>query len=93
MGNYIQLFCIGVWGWLLLFGNCFFVYHCLSCEFYKLLHFICPVIAAHFFDIFGTISYGGHNLVGMGDGGFFDYLVDKLSGVGEPLTVACFDVA
>ena len=46
-----------------------------------------------FFDSFGTISYGSHDFIGMGDGGFCDYLVDKLSGVGEPLTVGYLDVA
>ena len=58
-----------------------------------MLHFICPVVAARFFDSFVTISYGDHNFVGMVDGGFCYYLVAKLSGVVEPLNVGCFDVA
>ena len=58
-----------------------------------MLHLICLVVAAHVFDSFGTIRYGGHNFVGMGDGGFFDFLVAKLGGVGEPLTVGCLDLA
>ena len=60
---------------------------------YELLYFICPVIATRVFDSLGTISYGGHNFVGMGDSGFLNILVAKLSGVGEPLSVGCFDVA
>ena len=58
-----------------------------------MLHFICPVVAARFFDSFVTISYGGHNFVGMGDGGFCDFFMAELGGVGEPLTVGCLDVA
>ena len=57
------------------------------------MHFICSVVVAHFIDRFGTISYGGHNLVGMGDGGFCYILVDKLCGVSEPLTFCCLDVS
>ena len=30
---------------------------------------------------------------GMGDGGFCDYLLDKLGGVREPLIVGCLDLA
>ena len=58
-----------------------------------MLQFICPVISAHVFDGFVTISYGGHNFVSMGDGGFCDFLMAKLGGVGESLTVGCLDVA
>ena len=58
-----------------------------------MFHFICPVVADHVFDSFGTISYGGHNFVVMVGGGFCYILVAKLSGIGEPLTVGCFDVA
>ena len=58
-----------------------------------MLRFICPVVAAHVFDSFGVISYGGHNFVSMGNGGFCDYFVAKLGGVGEPFTVGFLDVA
>ena len=57
------------------------------------MNFICPVVAAYVIDGFGTISYGGHNFVGMGDGGIHDYLVVTMGGVDEPLTVGCLDVA
>ena len=46
-----------------------------------MLNFICYVVVAHVLDSFDTISYGGHNLVGMVDGGFCYILVDKLHSV------------
>ena len=52
-----------------------------------------PVIAAHFFYRFVTISYGGHNFVSMGDCGFCDFLMAELGGVGEYLTVGCLNAA
>ena len=93
MGDAIQLFCIVVWVWLRWCGNGFVVSYCLFCELWKFLHFILSVAVAHVFDGFGTISYGGHAFVGMGDGGFCYILVAKLGSVGEPLAIGCFDVA
>ena len=51
------------------------------------------MITAHVFDCFVTIIHGGHNFVGMGDGGLCDFLMAELGGVGDSLTVGFFNVA
>ena len=71
---------------LLFFTACYviFINFCSSSD---------PSFLQMFLDEFVSISYGGHNFVRMGHGGFCDVLLAELGVVGASLTVGCIDVA
>ena len=62
------------------------------CELQELVHLVGSVIVAHVLDGLGTVCYGCHDLIGMGDGWLCDILVTELCRVNEMFAVGCLDV-
>ena len=56
------------------------------------MHLVGSVTVAHFLDGFGTVCYGCHDIIAMGDGWLCDLRVTELHSVSEAFAVGCLDV-